>query len=98
MLIDLKLDGKTIIIVGGGAEGYRKIQSFVDCGAKIWVVSRDFSSGIQNLSEAKKVALVKTEIQDAEAFVASLSPKPDIFLAVTEVQNLTLSWLKRPNP
>jgi precorrin-2 dehydrogenase/sirohydrochlorin ferrochelatase len=88
LLIDLKLDGKTIIVVGGGSEGYRKTQSFVDCGAKIWVISKAFSSGIQKLNEAKKVALLKTEIQDAEAFVNSLNPKPDILLAVTNNQKL----------
>jgi len=94
LLIDLKLDGKTIMVVGGGAEGYRKIQSFVDCGAAIWVVSREFSSGIQNLAEAKKVALVKTEIQDSKAFVDSLRPKPDILLAVTDNSKLNLELVK----
>ena len=42
MLIDLKLDGKTVMVVGGGAEAYRKTQSFVDSGAKIWVISKEF--------------------------------------------------------
>ena len=45
LLIDLRLDGKTIIVVGGGAEAYRKTQSFLDSGAKIWVISREFSAG-----------------------------------------------------
>jgi precorrin-2 dehydrogenase/sirohydrochlorin ferrochelatase len=98
LLIDLKLDGKTIIMVGGGSEGYRKIQSFVDCGAAIWVVSRDFSSGIQKLAESKKISLVKTEIQDAEAFVASLKPKPDILLAVTDNSKLNAELVKAAKP
>jgi precorrin-2 dehydrogenase/sirohydrochlorin ferrochelatase len=94
LLIDLKLDGKTVIVVGGGSESYRKTQSFVDCGAKIWVVSKEFSSGIQKLAEAKKVALVKTEINDAKTFVGSLNPKPDIFLAVTNNSALNLELVK----
>jgi len=93
LLIDLKLDGKTIIVVGGGSEGYRKTQSFVDSGAKIWVISKAFSSGIQKLNEAKKVALLQTEIRDAEAFVDSLNPKPDIFLAVTNEPKLNLELI-----
>ena len=80
MLIDLKLDGKTVMVVGGGAEAYRKTQSFVDSGAKIWVISRDFSEGIQKLGEEKKVAFLKTEIKDAQAFVDSLNPKPDVLI------------------
>ena len=94
MLIDLKLDEKTIIVVGGGSEGYRKTVNFVDSGAKIWVISKDFSSGIQKLAEEKKVALVKTEIKDAKAFVESLSPKPDVFLAVTYNSKLNFELVK----
>lgn len=94
MLIDLKIEGKTIIVVGGGAEAYRKIQSFVDSGAKIWVVSKDFSFGVQKLAEEKKVALLKTEIQNAKTFVESLNPKPDIFLAVTNNPKLNLELIE----
>ena len=94
MLIDFKLDGKTVIVVGGGSESYRKIQSLVDSGAKIWVISKDFSSDVQKLNEAKKVALVKTEIQDAKAFVDGLNPKPDILLAVTNDSKLNLNLVK----
>ena len=94
MLIDLKLEGKTVIVVGGGQEGYRKTQSVVDSGAIIWVISKEFSSGIQILAKAKKVALVKTEIKDAKAFVESLNPKPDIFLAVSDDPKLNLELLK----
>ena len=94
MLIDLKLDGKTVIVVGGGSESYRKTQSFVDSGAKIWVISKAFSSGIQKLHEAKKVALLKTEIQDAKSFVESLNPKPDLLLAVTNDAKLNLELVK----
>ena len=94
MLIDLKLDKKTVIVVGGGAEAYRKTQSFVDSGAKIWVISKDFSYGIQKLGEEKKVALLKTEIQNAKTFVESLNPKPDILLAATNNPKLNLELIK----
>lgn len=88
MLIDLKLDAKTVMVVGGGEEGYRKMQNFVGSGAKIWVISKEFSSGTQKLAEEKKVALLKTEIKDAKLFVESLNPKPDILLAATNDSKL----------
>jgi precorrin-2 dehydrogenase / sirohydrochlorin ferrochelatase len=94
LFIDLKLDGKTVIVVGGGLESYRKTQSFIDSGAKIWVISKDFSTGIQKLGEEKKVALLKTEVQDAKAFVDSLNPKPDVFLAATNNSELNLELVK----
>jgi precorrin-2 dehydrogenase / sirohydrochlorin ferrochelatase len=94
LLIDLKLEGKNIIVAGGGLQAYRKTASFVDSGAAIWVISKDFSEGIIGLAETKKVALVKTEIIGAKTFVSSLNPKPDIFLAVTDNAKLNLELVK----
>jgi len=94
LLIDLKLDGKTVMVIGGGREAYRKTQNFVDSGAKIWVISRSFSSEMQKLCEDKKVALLKTEIQDAKTFVSSLNPKPDVLLAVTDEPALNCELVK----
>jgi precorrin-2 dehydrogenase / sirohydrochlorin ferrochelatase len=94
LLLDLKLEGKTIIVVGGGSEAYRKTGSFVDSGATIWIISKDFSEDIQNLAKAKKVALVKTEIKNAQTFVDSLNPNPDILLAVTNNSALNLELIK----
>jgi precorrin-2 dehydrogenase / sirohydrochlorin ferrochelatase len=94
LFIDLKLDGKTVMVVGGGTEAYRKTQSFLDSGAKIWVISKTFSSDIEKLSEEKKVTLLKTEIKDAKSFVTSLNPKPDILLAVTNDPKLNLELVK----
>ena len=38
--------------------------------------------------------MLKTEIKDAQAFVDSLNPKPDIFLAVTNNSELNLELVK----
>ena len=94
MLIDLKLDGKTVILVGGGSEAYRKIQSFLDSGATIWIISKAFSAGIKKLSDEKKVILLKTEIKDGTTFIDCLNPKPDVLLAVTDDSKLNLSLVK----
>ncbi len=90
MLIDLKLEGKTVMVVGGGAEAHRKLQSIIGSGAKVWVISREFSDEVKKLGEEKKVALLKTGIKDAQAFVDSLSPKPYILLAATNDSGLQL--------
>jgi precorrin-2 dehydrogenase / sirohydrochlorin ferrochelatase len=94
LLIDLKLEGKTIIVVGGGTEAYRKTGSFVDSGATIWVISKEFSDGIQRLANTKKIALVKTEIKNAQTFVGNLNPKPDLLFAVTNNSVLNLELIK----
>jgi precorrin-2 dehydrogenase/sirohydrochlorin ferrochelatase len=94
LLIDLKLDGKTVIVVGGGAEAYRKTQSFLDSGATIWIISKAFSDGIKKLSDEKKVILLKTEIKEGTSFIDCLNPKPDVLLAITNDCNLNLGLVK----
>lgn len=83
MLMDFKLEGKTVVVVGGGLEGYRKTKSFIDSGAKITVVSVEFSDGIRQLAEQKRVNLLKAEVNDAQTFFKSLRIRPYVFLAVT---------------
>jgi len=38
--------------------------------------------------------MIKTEIQDAKAFVDSLNPKPDVLLAVTDNPKLNLELVR----
>jgi precorrin-2 dehydrogenase/sirohydrochlorin ferrochelatase len=94
LFIDLKLAGKNVMVVGGGAEAYRKTQSFLDSGATIWLISRKFSVEIIRLGEDKKVALLKANIKDAKSFVNSLHPKPDLLLAVTDNSKLNLELVE----
>ncbi len=94
MLMDFKLDGKTVIVVGGGLEGYRKTLSFIDSGAKITVVSPEFSEGIRQLAEENKVTLQKAEVHDANVFLDGLSEAPDVFLAITSNHELNAQLVK----
>jgi precorrin-2 dehydrogenase/sirohydrochlorin ferrochelatase len=94
LLLDLKLEGKTIIVIGGGAEAYRKTGSFVNSGATIWVISKDFCEEIENLEKMKKVSLIRTEIKDPQSFINSLNPKPNILLATTNDTTLNLELVR----
>jgi precorrin-2 dehydrogenase / sirohydrochlorin ferrochelatase len=94
VLIDYKLDGKTVIVIGGGAEAHRKVQGFLDSGATVWVISKDFSSEVAQLGEAHKVALLKTEIEDGKTFIHSLNPKPHVLLAATDNSKLNHELIK----
>lgn len=94
MILDLNLEGKYVVIVGGGPESYRKIMSFLDAGSKILVVSRTFLEDISQLHKLKKIDLLKEDIRDEEAFLNSLNPKPDLLIAVTNDHNLNLRLAK----
>lgn len=94
MLMDFKLEGKTVIVVGGGMEAFRKTQSFIDSGAKITVISKDFSDGIKQLAEEKKITLQKASITEAKTFFNELSTIPDVFLAVTNNSDLNTQLVR----
>ena len=80
---DLKMGGKTVMVIGGGTAAYRSVNCFIDSGAVIWVISKDFSADVVKLGEVRKVALLKTEVKDAKAFIDSLNPKPYMLIIAT---------------
>jgi precorrin-2 dehydrogenase/sirohydrochlorin ferrochelatase len=88
MLVNLKSNGKYVVVVGGGSEGYRKTLDFVEAGAKVLVVSRSFSNGIKQLSESGKICIQKEEVEEAEVFISSFDLKPDLLVAVTNNHEL----------
>lgn len=94
MILDLNFEGKYVVIVGGGAEAYRKILSFMDAGSKILVVSKKFLPDIHTLHQLQKIDLLETNISDAESFVDSLGSSPDVLVAVTNDHNLNMGLVK----
>jgi precorrin-2 dehydrogenase/sirohydrochlorin ferrochelatase len=94
LMLDFNFEGKYVVIVGGGAEGYRKILSFLDAGSKILVVSRKFLVDINTLHQLKKIDLLQADITDAEAFLNSLSNSPDVLVAVTNDYDLNFRLVK----
>lgn len=94
MMIDLNFEGKYVVIVGGGSEGYRKALKFLKDGSKILVVSKSFSENIQKLSQKDKVDLLKLDIEDGEKFMHTLNPKPDLLLATTNDRDINFQLVK----
>jgi len=94
MLVDLKSDGKYVVVVGGGPESYRKTVDFLEAGAKILVVSRSSSSGIKQLQEQGKIRFQQAEVEDAKTFFDSLKPKPDLLVAVTNNHDLNARLIR----
>jgi precorrin-2 dehydrogenase / sirohydrochlorin ferrochelatase len=94
MIVDLKFQGKCVVVVGGGSEGYRKTVDFLEAGAKVLVVSQSFSSGISKLNKEGKICIRKENLEDAESFMCSFDPKPDIVVAVTSNHELNSNLIK----
>lgn len=94
MLVDFKTDGKYVVVVGGGLEGYRKALDFVEAGAKVLVVSESFSEGVQMLHKMGKLCLQEEKVMNAGVFMKEFDPKPDLLVTVTDDYELNVQLVK----
>jgi len=53
--INLAVDGRPVLVVGGGEVGERKVRALLECGAKVRLVSRELTPGLAELAAAETV-------------------------------------------
>jgi precorrin-2 dehydrogenase/sirohydrochlorin ferrochelatase len=80
MIVDLNLQDKKIIIVGGGNEAQKRINSVIKQGCSIIVISDSVNSQINKWSKAKKITLKKQKISNTK-FLSEF--KPDLVITTT---------------
>ncbi len=85
MIIDLNLHDKTVIVIGGGKEAQKRINSLLKQDCEILVISDSVNSQINKLVKAKKIKLKKQKIHNTK-FISKL--KPDMIIATTNDKNL----------
>lgn len=79
-----------MVVVGGGAEGYRKTLSFLEAGAKVLVISKTFLSGFKRLHNLGKVKLSTRDLGKEFLILNDLRPKPDLLVVATNDRDLNL--------
>ena len=73
LIIDLHLNGKTVVIVGAGNEALKRIKLLENEKCQIIVIGQKPHSEITKLSRAKKLMLKKTKL-DSSLFLKKHSP------------------------
>ena len=81
MIVDLNLDGKCVIVVGGGTEGVRKVRGLLGQNCKIIVISNRINRHLLNLSKGGKIQVVKAKLKDAD--ILNNYKNPFLILAAT---------------
>ncbi len=87
MIVDLNLAGKNVIVIGGGVEGIRKVRGLLGQNCKITVISERLNSYLKELSQEKKIKIVKMKITNANV----LDSYSDIFLVLAATDNRELN-------
>lgn len=85
MIINLNLQDKKVIVVGGGKESLKRIKSLLKQNCQITVISNEISKSIQNLVEKKKIKFKKQKLENANFLLAE---KPFLVITTTDNQNL----------
>jgi precorrin-2 dehydrogenase / sirohydrochlorin ferrochelatase len=74
LLIDLDLQDKRAVILGGGREAELKAQKLADSGALTSVVAIHFTKGLKSLARGGRVKLIEMNPRDVAPFIENERP------------------------
>ena len=82
MIVNLNIQNKKIVVIGGGKEAQKRVRSVTGQGCNITVISDTVCGGqIGRLVKAKKIKFIKQKITDTK-FITKL--KPDLIITTTD--------------
>ena len=85
MIVDLVINQKKILVIGGGKEALKRIRSMIKEQCEIIIISETISKQIKNLAKIKKIIIKKQKITNLQ-FIAEY--KPDIIITTTDNKEL----------
>ena len=85
LIVDLNLKGNLAIVVGGGAEGLKKVNSLLTQDCKILVISDKLNSQLSNYIKQKKIKYKKVKLNEV-SFLSQY--KPFLVMAATDDREL----------
>lgn len=92
LIVDLHLHGQLVIVVGGGAEGMKKVESLATQDCKILVISESINSRLEEYSKSGKIVLKKEKV-DSTDFLDEY--KPRLVMAATNDKELNRAIVEK---
>ncbi len=100
MIVDLHLNGKKVLIVGGGREAVRKVEALLSQDCEIIVVGEQISEEIESWAENGKLTLDKTKVVDGGfiknceglGLVMAVTDDPDLNRKIVEAGRKLGCW------
>jgi precorrin-2 dehydrogenase/sirohydrochlorin ferrochelatase len=86
LLVDLNLNGKQVIIIGGGTEGLRKLRGLQDQNCEIVLITNRLNKMIKGLLDMGKLSIRKEHVKDS-SFLRDYE-NPFLVLACTNNKHL----------
>ena len=92
MIVDLNLKGNLVVVVGGGTEGLKKVNSLLTQDCKILVISDSLNTQLKNLVTNKKIKFKKIKLSNAN-FLSKY--KPILVMAATDDKELNRKIIQK---
>ena len=81
MIVDLHVESRSILIIGGGRQATRKAEAMLREGALVTVVSPQFSATLEEMARDKRLKIIQKTAADDNTL---LEAHPDILVAATD--------------
>lgn len=91
MIIHLNLQGRLVIVIGGGNEALKRINSLLEEKCQILVISNELNNQIKTLVKNKKIKFKKQKIQNSD--ILSIY-KPYMIITTTNDKKLNQKIIK----
>ena len=85
MIVDLFINQKKILVIGGGREALKRIRTMIKEQCEIIIISETISEQIRNIAKTKKIIIKKQKITNLQ-FIAEY--RPDIIITTTDDKEL----------
>lgn len=93
LIVDLNLDGKHAIVLGGGTEGVRKVRGLLGQNCKITVISNRLNQYLTHLEKQGKIEIIKMKLNDAS--ILNNFENPFLVLAATPDRMLNRRFVEK---
>ena len=87
MLVDLNLNNKKVIVIGGGTEGTRKVRGLIGQNSKIIVLSPRLNRYLKDLEARGEIMTIMSKVRDVDV----LDTYDDIFLVIAATDDKELN-------
>ncbi|MEM0029363.1 MAG: bifunctional precorrin-2 dehydrogenase/sirohydrochlorin ferrochelatase [Candidatus Nitrosocaldus sp.] len=97
MIVDLNMQGKSVLVIGAGVEGTRKVKALLGQGCKsITVISNRFNRSLLDLARDGKITLMKKSVKDASILAEfEGEERPFLVMAATNDRSLNRGIVER---
>src|SRR6202453_2734973 len=98
-LLGLRLQGRRVVVVGGGAVASRRIPALLDAGAEILLVSPEATASLEDLAAAGRIRWAAREYEPGDCagawLVCACTDAPGVNQAVAAAAEAQQTWCVR---